>query len=242
VAGELSTSPPFPFESPAILAEIRNVFKDACVTPSLLYSSKWNNNCGKNLLNTFLSFSPNIYTFPYQKWGLNKNLSKLSNAKQLIIKSYLSFFLDYSTNDQTRRAKPNVTYQREYHSIFVSFLWMCDDSHNCLNNFVFSVKVHEPLNHLNLNGATNRQLLILSGDVELNPGPNGKLIFGTYNVSGCKEYNKLKILTAWLFNQAKSDRFVFSLQETHIGSKESSLVRMLWRSGVIISPSINNAR
>jgi len=104
------------------------------------------------------------------------------------------------------------------------------------------VKVHEPLNHLNLNGATNRQLLILSGDVELNPGPNGKLIFGTYNVSGCKEYNKLKILTAWLFNQAKSDRFVFSLQETHIGSKESSLVRMLWRSGVIISPSINNAR
>jgi hypothetical protein len=36
-------------------------------------------------------------------------------------------------------------------------------------------------------------------DVEVNPGPKGKLVFGTYNTSGCKEYNKLKRLTNWLF-------------------------------------------
>ena len=81
---------------------------------------------------------------------------------------------------------------------------------------------------------------ILAGDIETNPGPKGKFIIGTYNVRGCKSYNKLKRLTTYLFKLKASSRFIFSLQETHV-SENCSLTSLLWREGIIVSPSLNNA-
>jgi len=90
-------------------------------------------------------------------------------------------------------------------------------------------------------GMSNKALLCRHGDVESNPGPEGKLRIGTYNASGCRSYDKLKRITTWIFTNLRTDRLVFSLQETHIDSK-ASLPSFLWREGLIISPSLNNAR
>lgn len=49
-----------------------------------------------------------------------------------------------------------------------------------------------------------------------------------------------KRLTSWIFTNLRTDRLIFSLQESHIDIK-SSLPSFLWREGLIISPSCNNA-
>jgi hypothetical protein len=46
----------------------------------------------------------------------------------------------------------------------------------------------------------------------------------------------------WLFKLRKTDRFIFSLQETHLNIKDLSLVQALWREGTILSPSTGKAR
>jgi hypothetical protein len=79
--------------------------------------------------------------------------------------------------------------------------------------FVFHVFLHTI-------GMSNFDLLGECGDVETNPGPTGKMLIGTYNTSGCKNYSKLKCIMTWLFKLRKTDRFVFSLQETHLSTKD----------------------
>jgi hypothetical protein len=93
-------------------------------------------------------------------------------------------------------------------------------------------------------GMANASLLALHGDIESNPGPKGKLLIGSYNVSGCKKYKKLKRIMTWLFKlKTKStDRFIYSLQETYVTKNEESLVNALWREGIVISPSLGRAR
>lgn len=82
--------------------------------------------------------------------------------------------------------------------------------------------------------------LLLSGDIESNPGP--KLTIGTFNARGCNNYDKLKRICASIFKLSRVDRFIFSVQETHIDTSKFSLVNTLWRSNLCISPSLNNAR
>jgi exonuclease III len=96
-----------------------------------------------------------------------------------------------------------------------------------------------------IKSASNRELLATHGDIEANPGPNntsGKLLIGTYNISGCKKYCKLRRIMAWIFSKKKTDRFIFSLQETYITNAESNKVETLWREGLVISPSSGRAR
>ncbi len=94
------------------------------------------------------------------------------------------------------------------------------------------------------NSALNLDLLCRHGDIETNPGPltPGKLLIGTYNISGCKNYPKLRRIMAWLFSKKKTDRFIFSLQETYLTINEVSKVEALWREGLIVSPSSGRAR
>ena len=96
----------------------------------------------------------------------------------------------------------------------------------------------------NCTGITNYELLKQHGDVESNPGPSntGKLLIGTYNISGCKKYCKMKRITTWLFKNKKVDRFIFSLQETHVSNNEFGLAQSLWREGLVLSPSNGRAR
>jgi len=84
--------------------------------------------------------------------------------------------------------------------------------------------------------------LLRSGDVERNPGPTGKLLIGSYNVRGCNNYNKLKRLLNYIFKIKNTDRFIYSLHETHVSQSNYSLAKVLWREGIIMAPSINNAR
>ena len=134
--------------------------------------------------------------------------------------------------------KKACTSRRLYRGILVSlrsaeiFVSVIKPSHTIL--FHLSTPIHH--------GLTNLALLALSGDVESNPGPTGKLIFGTFNASGCKEYSKLKRITSWLYKLAKGDRFIFSLQETHVGGNDIKIAQSLWRSGLLVSPSLNRAR
>ncbi len=97
-----------------------------------------------------------------------------------------------------------------------------------------------------LNSAPIASLLEQHGDIEPNPGPtskiSGKLLIGTYNISGCKNYGKLKRIMAWIFNKKKTDRFIYSLQETYITENEFSKVEVLWREGLVIAPSLGRAR
>ncbi len=96
-----------------------------------------------------------------------------------------------------------------------------------------------------LYAASNRDLLVTHGDVETNPGPldvTGKLLIGTYNISGCKNYGKLKRIMSLIFSKKKTDRFIYSLQETYITKNEFNKVEALWREGLVISPSLGRAR
>lgn len=110
----------------------------------------------------------------------------------------------------------------------------CDSPHLALD-FEFSNKGSIFCYTINL-----RFLISRCGDVEPNPGP--KLTIGTYNARGCNNYSKLKRIVNSVFKLANSDRFIFSLQETHVDSNKSYLINSLWRSGSIISPGLNNAR
>jgi len=79
-----------------------------------------------------------------------------------------------------------------------------------------------------------------SEDIETNPGP--KLTIGTYNVRGCNNYPKLKLLTSHVFSNYKQDRVIFSFLESHVDHNKDKLISMLWRGGHIISPGMGNAR
>jgi len=56
--------------------------------------------------------------------------------------------------------------------------------------------------------------LLLSGDIETNPGPN--LLISSYIVRGCNNYKKLKRITAYYFKYFKSDRIICSLMRVRI--------------------------
>ncbi len=93
-----------------------------------------------------------------------------------------------------------------------------------------------------INQAFNLELLALHGDIEINPGPSGKLFIGTYNISGCKNYSKLRRIMAWIYSKKKTDRFIFSLQETYLTNNDVCKVENLWREGLVIAPSTGRAR
>jgi len=83
-------------------------------------------------------------------------------------------------------------------------------------------------------------LQLISEDIESNPGP--KLTIASYNVRGCNNYSKLKLLTAYVYSNFNRDRVIFSFLESHVDHNKEKLISMLWRGGNIISPGMGNAR
>ncbi len=128
------------------------------------------------------------------------------------------------------RASVNLT-RNKYH-YFRSF----NSISKCQINFLYRLNL--------VRSAHILELLKTHGDIESNPGPGnmGKLLLGTYNIAGCKNYSKLKRIMAWLFKLKKADRFIYSLQETHIGETELNLAQSLWREGMVASLSNGHAR
>jgi hypothetical protein len=83
-------------------------------------------------------------------------------------------------------------------------------------------------------------LLILSNDIETNPGP--KLVIQSYNVRGLKEYTKLKRILNQANNIKKADPGIFLLHETHINELEATKIDYMWRGCSIVAPGSNSSK
>jgi hypothetical protein len=79
-----------------------------------------------------------------------------------------------------------------------------------------------------------RRIILLSHDVELNPGPN--IEFRSYNTRGLKEYNKLKRILNYFNKTASADIGVTFLQETHLTILETKKLEVMWRGDFVASP------
>jgi hypothetical protein len=83
------------------------------------------------------------------------------------------------------------------------------------------------------------RLILLSHDVETNPGPTLVQV-QTHNVRGLKNYHKLKRVLNSAHHLNKQDLGIICLQETHIDNDKQ--INYMWRGKFVLSPSENNAR
>ena len=85
-------------------------------------------------------------------------------------------------------------------------------------------------------------LILLSGDIETNPGPSKNILIGTYNVRGSSDKLKTKRLLNYVASNFKNDRVIYSFQETHISENRRYEIEYGWRGEFILSPGNTNAR
>jgi exonuclease III len=93
--------------------------------------------------------------------------------------------------------------------------------------------------------------IILSNDVQLNPGPKdnrvlsfkdkSNLFISSYNVRGCKDYRKQKRLINFFRSLSFSQHNVINLQETHLNKSEIKDLDHNWKYGTIQSPANSNS-
>ncbi len=87
-------------------------------------------------------------------------------------------------------------------------------------------------------------IMIRSGDIETNPGPDGtefKVV--TYNVRGLKEYNKRKRFLNTSCNLLKTNpNTIINIQETHLDESDKQNFINMWRGGWALSPGGNKSR
>ncbi len=89
--------------------------------------------------------------------------------------------------------------------------------------------------------------LLLSGDVELNPGPltdniveKSNMFVCTYNLQGCNNFKKKKRVFNLLNKLPFANSCIINLQETHWGN--DSDINYHWRKGHVISNGTTNSR
>ena len=82
-------------------------------------------------------------------------------------------------------------------------------------------------------GTIKRKLLLQSGDIESNPGPES-LILTTQNCRGLKNKDKIKQLLYRLNANTSMGTQIIALQETHL---ESSYINYSWHGNVALTPS-----
>ena len=104
--------------------------------------------------------------------------------------------------------------------------------------------------------------LLMSGDVEENPGPNtpddggstnnspdprvkshDHLEVITYNCRGLKEYKKLKrVINTFAGIIKKRPLSIMFLQETHLGTESINKIKVMWRGNFTLSPGEGGSR
>ena len=83
-------------------------------------------------------------------------------------------------------------------------------------------------------------LLMLSGDVERNPGPNTTIQIRTYNARGLRCNLKLKRILNACHKIIQANPFaVFGFQETHLTKDDIDSLKFKWRHGFVLSPGTN---
>ncbi len=89
----------------------------------------------------------------------------------------------------------------------------------------------------------------MSNDVETNPGPKYNFNMAnkenmsilTYNVRGCKNFNKLKRIMNYFLSTPFKNNCIINLQETHLNANELKSIEYQWKFGSIQAPAINNS-
>ncbi len=126
-----------------------------------------------------------------------------------------------------------------------------NDSHLCKKYKFFTLQLQITSFHTSYNYATLK--LILSNDVELNPGPNhsnpimadvvnlSNFFVLSYNVRGCKNFNKLKRLSNFFHKLPFKNNCVINLQETHLNKTEKLALDYQWSYGSVQSCAVGNS-
>ena len=100
---------------------------------------------------------------------------------------------------------------------------------------------HEQIKNVNSSGQTRnskwrRILLILSGDVEVNPGPEmTEMTLVTLNCRGLKKENKLRQIINRVRKEHKSNCLIVALQETHI---DQDNLKYMWKGKYTFTSSL----
>jgi len=82
--------------------------------------------------------------------------------------------------------------------------------------------------------------LILSNDIESNPGPiPNNLVISSYNLQGCGDKKKLKRINSILHKLPYKFNCIFNLQETHFTNKSD--ITYHWKWGSILSNGTSNS-
>jgi len=85
-----------------------------------------------------------------------------------------------------------------------------------------------------------KRLITLGNDIETNPGPN--ILVKTYNVSGMREYDKLKRILNFCHKTLNEWLGVVILQETHLTETDQARLNIMWKGKFVMSPGSNQAR
>jgi exonuclease III len=113
-------------------------------------------------------------------------------------------------------------------------------SHLSLDSLLFKVCYRDTINR--------KRLIILSGDVEMNPGPvrdtrEESLVIKTYNIRGLKDFHKLKrTLNKCAGNIKANSNTVYNLQESHLEIADKNKINLMWRGNFSLSPGRNKSR
>jgi exonuclease III len=115
------------------------------------------------------------------------------------------------------------------------------------NNKIFHKQFHfESILYI-IHHNIKQRLLMLSNDVELNPGPiknytnKNNLFVVTYNIRGCKDFKKLKRINNFFQKLDFKNNCIINLQETHLNQNELNKLEYQWKYGIVSTPAINNS-
>jgi len=125
--------------------------------------------------------------------------------------------------DVRPKTKPEGSPKQEESKGYQNYLEK--EQKNCKRNYIYNY---------------HKLAIILSNDVERNPGPKGdNLNIATYNVQGCRDHKKLKRLCNRLQKAPFGRNWVFNLQETHLLDKNA--LPYHWKWGNVQSQGVGNS-
>lgn len=185
--------------------------------------------CGFNYLYLFVNFEWKSVTFK-----TFKILSfKLEKSKEIVCFDLLSWSVSENTNKKvdSNRMVRKRTYRRTKPFFTIISLYFLNSFENATNIMLFF--------YLYPHSGFYSFILVISGDVERNPGPT-KII--TFNARGLKDYHKLKRFLNKLYGIfMKNPDTVVMVQESHLALNDQSRLACMWRYNYAMSPAMGSS-
>ena len=184
----------------AILAPFRNVFKDVCALTKCEKNQNEDKKDGKQLIyrnstHIFHKLVQKGLYKPFKLFKLQKKnyyllVKKPNNCPNLLFRAtpYCTYTTFHATSARLHSKHGNGNNK----ALFINLNPNFDQSITLNCNYPFFSRVYKfvwrrrawPIKSTLANARARRIMIVVSGDVELNPGPKGKLTIGTYNVRG----------------------------------------------------------